>query len=55
MEELARNNIELAQALSTVKKQLEVAIDGLKNISISYDPYDIAEKCLKEIEDLGQK
>jgi hypothetical protein len=55
MEELARNNIELAEALAIAKRQLETAIDGLENIKDSHDPYNIAEKCLEEIEDLGQK
>tara|TARA_R100000664_G_C2685636_1_gene91804 strand:- start:384 stop:560 length:177 start_codon:yes stop_codon:yes gene_type:complete len=55
MEELARNNKELAEELAIVKKQLNTAIDGLENIRDSYDPYMIAAKCLIEMEDLGHR
>jgi len=57
MEELAnaRDNEELAKALELATKQRNIAIEGLKNIRDSYDPYLIAEKSLREIDELGQK
>jgi len=42
-------------ALCTKQAQLDVAIEGLSKIKDSYDPYRIADKCLSEIEFLGQK
>ena len=58
MEDLDRLNFELTEAyanLCTKQAQLEVAIEGLSKIKDSYDPYSIADKCLSEIDYLGQK
>ena len=55
MEELTKINSELSAALTLYKSQLDIAIEGLRNIEDSCDPYRIAQKCLDEIEYLGQK
>ena len=55
MNDLEKDNFELAEALLIACKQLETAINGLENIKDSHDPYNIAKQCLEEIENLGQK
>ena len=53
--DLEKDNFELAKAFLIASKQLETAINGLENIKDSHDPHNIAEKCLEEIKHLGQK
>ena len=53
--DLERDNFELAKAFLIVSKQLETAINGLENIKDSHDLHNIAKQCLEEIENLGQK
>ena len=55
MNDLEKDNFELAKAFLIASKQLETAVNGLENIKDSHDPYNIAKKCLKEIDSLGQK
>ena len=55
MNDLEKDNFELAEALLIACKQLETAINGLENIKDSHDPHNIADKCLEEIKHLGQK
>ena len=53
--DLEKDNFELAKAFLIASKQLETAVNGLENIKDSHDPYNIAKQCLKEIDSLGQK
>jgi len=55
MEDLTKINNELSAALTLYKSQLDIAIEGLRNIEDCCDPYRIAKKTLIEIDDLGQK
>ena len=57
-EELNILRAELSEAYATLcmkQSQLALAKEGLEKIKDSYDIHKIAEKCLDEIEYLGQK
>ena len=54
-QELLKTNKELAIALVLYKSQFDLAMEGLRSIRDSCDPYQIADKCLFEIDELGQK
>ena len=54
-QELIKINKELETALVLYKSQFDLAMEGLRSIRDSCDPYQIADKCLFEIDELGQK
>ena len=53
--EQKKRNRDLEVALILYKSQRDIAVEGLRSIRDSCDPYRIADKCLHEIDELGQK